>query len=420
LRIALPNLQRYNRDTRLIFGITVIYSVAFFGINMLIKRLFLLRLGHPTSFLSLFNAIAAFAYMATGLPAGAIGRRIGPRPLLWIGVVATLVGFGLLPLACGTTVTTQKALLLGGQVFLAVGWSIINVSLMTSLAVTSDDTSRASAYAMYNALMGLGTLLGNLVGGVLPSFFAWATGQPEAAPVNYAWTLFVAFCLVLLTIPPLLRIGPMRLQEQDAAEGDPVDRSKPPRLRIAMLGLMVMLTQGSVVSLSSFGSAYMDSELLMSAAVIGAILALGKLFGVGASLVSPRLMRMMGAGRVVVVSSLLLTISVLPVALVPHWSSATLSMLIYLVTISLWSPAAVTYEMDWISADWRSLMSGTHAMSMGMIHSLLNLGVSGVIDDMGHIPIFAISGGLSLLGTLLAFAIQRVRARGMAGQGIPS
>jgi len=415
LRIALPSLRRYNRDPRLIFVITVIYSVAFFGINMLIKRLFLLRLGHPTSFLSVFNAVAAFAYMATGLPAGEIGRRIGPRPLLWIGVVATLVGFGLTPLACGTSVTTQKALLLGGQVFLAIGWSIINVSLMTALAVTSDDQSRASAYAMYNALMGLGTLVGNLVGGVLPSGFALITHQPEAAPVNYAWTLFVAFCLVLLTIPPLLRIGPMRLQDSSSTEKDEV-KTKPPRLRIAMLGLMVMLTQGSVVSLSSFGSAFMDSELLMSAAVIGAIMALGKFFGVGASLVSPRLMRRIGAGRVVVVSSLLLTISVLPVALVPHWSSATFSMLIYLVTVSLWSPAAVTYEMDWIPADWRSLMSGTHAMSMGLIHSMFNLGVSGAIDDIGYTPIFWISGGLSLLGTMLAIAIERVRTRRMDAQ----
>ena len=416
MRIALPNLQRYTRDTRLIFVITVIYSVAFFGINMLIKRLFLLRLGHPTSFLSVYNAVGAFAYMATGLPAGEIGRRIGPRPLLWIGVVATLVGFGLTPLASGTNPSTQKALLLSGQVFLAIGWSIINVSLMASLAVTSDDTSRASAYAMYNALMGLGTLVGNLVGGVLPSGFALITHQPEAAPVNYAWTLFIAFCLVLLTIPPLLRIGPMRLQSQGAVEDDPTDRTKPPLLRIAMLGLMIMLTQGSVVSLSSFGSAYMDSELFMSAALIGAIMALGKLFGVGVSLISPRLMRQIGAGRVVVLSSLLLTVSILPVALVSHWSSATLSMLIYLVTVSLWSPAAVTYEMDWIPADWRSLMSGTHAMSMGMIHSLFNLGVSGVIDDIGYIPIFWISGGLSLLGTLLAVAIQRVRTRGMDAQ----
>ena len=416
MRIALPSLRSYSRDTRLLFVITLIYSLAFFGINMLIKRLFLLRLGYPASFLGVFNAVAAFAYMSTGLPAGELGRRIGPRPMLWLGIASTLLGFGLLPLAVVADQGGQKACLLGGQVFLAMGWSSINVSLMTALSLTSDDRSRAGTYAMYNALIGLGTLFGNLVGGVMPSWFSCLTGRPEAEPVNYAWTLVVAFCLVLLAIPPLLRLGPMRALDETDESSSASPAIKLPWPLIASLGVMVMLTQGSAGALASYGAAYMDTVLFMSVGVIGAVMALGKLVGVGVSLICPWLMRWFGAGSTIVMAGLALTLSVVPVVLTQHWLGASLSILLYLIALSLWSPAMVSYEMDAVPADWRSVMSGTHAMSMGMLHSLFNLGVAGIIDEVGYVPIFMLGGGLSLLGTLLMMGIRRVRERPAAAR----
>jgi MFS family permease len=98
LDITPPSFPRYGRDAKLLIAVSGVFAISFFGIQMLLKVLYILRLGYGPEYVGLFGASSALAYMAMGLPSGALGSRIGARKIMLLGGVLTVLGMAILPL----------------------------------------------------------------------------------------------------------------------------------------------------------------------------------------------------------------------------------------------------------------------------------------------------------------------------------
>jgi len=59
----------FGRDVNLLLLATGILAISFFGIQMLLKILYVLHLGYGPAYLGMFNAAGALGYMAMSLPA---------------------------------------------------------------------------------------------------------------------------------------------------------------------------------------------------------------------------------------------------------------------------------------------------------------------------------------------------------------
>ena len=98
LRFGLPRLSQFQRDAQLIIVTSGIFAVSFFGVQQLLKVLYVLRLGYSLEYIGLFNATGAMAYMAMSIPSGALSNRFGTRPVMIAGGILTVVGMAILPL----------------------------------------------------------------------------------------------------------------------------------------------------------------------------------------------------------------------------------------------------------------------------------------------------------------------------------
>jgi MFS family permease len=381
--------------------IVAVFALGFEGMNVLIKRLYVLRLGYGAAFLGTYNGVAAWSYMLAALPAGALGKRYGPRLVMRVGVLLTVLGMGL-QVASGAVVPgLQQPVLFGAQLLTASGWASVYVNAIASLAHTTTPTTRGKAYALQSALLGLGTLLGNLLGGQLPGWFAALQGLDPLAPANYRWTMGVSLAVILCAAWPLTRISRLATDPTTARAG----ASSPlPLGMLATLAGVAVLSQGASVALASFGSAYLDS-MRVSTGAIGAILAAGQLLGITVSLASPRVVRRLGARGAVLLGAVGLAVSVLPAVLVHRPAAAGLSIVAYMISWALWAPSMMSYEMDSVPQGWRSVMSGTHAMANGMSFGTFNLTAGRLVESAGYPAVFAIGGAISLVGTLWMAAL---------------
>ena len=172
MSIRLPSISRFNRDARLLIAASGIFAVSFFGILMLLKALYVLRLGHGPEYVGLFSATAAFTYMGMSLPSGALGKRFGTRRVMLAGGMVTVTGMASLPLAGFLPIWIRDAWPIASQIGITAGWSMLNINLVPALMATTTAQNRNDAYALSGALKSLGTFLGTVSGGMLPGVFA--------------------------------------------------------------------------------------------------------------------------------------------------------------------------------------------------------------------------------------------------------
>ena len=124
-----------------------------------------------------------------------------------------------------------------------------------------------------------------------------------------------------------------------------------------------MLTITSLAVVHFFFNVYLDAELNVSIAHIGLILAIGRLLAVPAALVIPILTSRWGNGGASLWSSLGSAISLIPLALIPQWSAASLGFVAVMVLASIRYPTFMIYTMEVVSPEQRGIASGAGEMA---------------------------------------------------------
>jgi predicted MFS family arabinose efflux permease len=190
-------------------------------------------------------------------------------------------------------------------------------------------------------------------------------------------------------------------------------------LTLGFIGLMAVIRLLQVASMgttSTFINVYLDRTLHVSTATIGLISAMGRLLAVPATLLAPFLSARRGNAFVVIWASLGSTLSMLPLALIPHWLAAGLGFVGVVSLSSVRYSAFLVYSMELVTPDWRPTMSGAGEMAAGFSFALMALSGGYIIANMGYQTLFLIGACLSLGGTLMFWIYSRFSQRPLAYQ----
>jgi MFS family permease len=413
--LRIPSLGEFREDTRLILIASGIFSVGFFGIQTLLKVLYILRLGYGLEYVGLFTATPALTFMAMSLPSGAIGNRIGLKPAMVMGGVFTTAGMLLLPLAEAVPPWAADAWPIFTQMALTTGWAMFSINMVPALMAATTTRTRDDAYALSSMLRGLGTFFGTVVGGLLPMMFAVLLGQSLDGPAPYRWALLVGALFGVVGLVPLLRVRNVELEPVDA---ETERHGNFPTLLVAIVVLHVFLIHGGIATCQSFCSAYMDTDLHLSAAAIGLLTGIGQFAAVLAPVMMPVLAARRSNAWTMMMAAVGTAVFMLPLALIPNWFAAGIGRLGVLALAAIWMPALQVFQMGAVDRHWRSLAYGTVSTGMGFSFGAISLVGGFIAASWGYSSLFMMGAVMAAMGAAVMWALQTIPAlRSLAKSG---
>lgn len=402
--IRLPKLSR---DAWLLNLTTALLASGFLGMMPLLKVIYMLRLGYGPEYVGTVFASGALSFTLFSVPGGALGGRFGPRRLMIVGAVINVVGMALLPLTEALPASLQAFWPAVVQIVSSGGWSVVMVNHVSALMALTTPENRRQAYALREAMSGLGMLLGALVGGLLPGAFAGLLGTTTDQPTPYRYALLVAVVIGLTALLPLRRIPRLPgVMPSRAQRGGSL-----PLAPLAVLVVCAFLNQGAVASCKAFASAYMDVAFDMPTSLIGTISSVGMFLAAVAALSTSRLSQNRGGSFVMMVASLALGLSQLQMGLWPHPAAAGLGLVGMFALAAMWVPAYQVLQMEMVGPEWRSLVAGAGSMAMSLGFGMVSFGGGYVIAALGYRQVFLIGAAMALLSGVLLW-ISRLSVRG--------
>jgi len=399
------NLRRLDRDVRLYLISTTLNGFTVDGIATVLFNLYLLRLGYGPEFIGLVNAVGALVMASFSLPAGTVGHRWGTRRALIAGVSMVAIGYGAYSLTHFLPTEWWMAWVLGSVVLSNLGLTLYFVNGTPFLMAASRPSERSLTFSLQVALGPLAGFAGSLVGGVLPSVIAGMVDAPVDGSESYGYALLLASVLL---IPGLLVLRSTREVSSDEEKGESAQGGPMPYRLIIMLTIVVVLRMAGRVAARTFFNVYLDDDLHVSTALIGALSAAGLLVSVPAALATPMLVARWGNRRVITWGSLGIALSLLPLALIPHPGAAGISYVGVTALFSLTTAPMRVFGLDLVSPRWWLAMSAAMMMGVGLSVAAMALGGGYAIVALGYRALFLAAAGVSVVGALLFWAYFRV------------
>ena len=386
-------LKGLNRDVRLFMVSVLVSGVCYMGLYFLLINLYLLRLGYGLEFIGIFVSTGAFSFAVFSLPAGMAGRRFGSRRPMIFGMVILGLGLGMLAIAGWVPAGWRSGWLIFFCALRELGNACYMVNSNPFLMGATTEAERDYAFSVRATLTPIAGFFGTLIGGFLPqasaAYFGWAADDP----CNYVAPLLLSSLLLLPGIIAMWATREVAVDEVEVA-----DRGAMP------LGLMVPIAVVSglfVIAASagqSFYNVYMDTVLQASTQLIGAIASCGQLLTAAMMLMAPVLMARWGHAGTFVRMGLCMGLSLLPIALVPHWFAAGMSVVGVVVLMSFSSTALTVFHQELVPVGWRPAMSGASLMAMGIGWGIVSSGGGYFVAAWGWMLFFLLGAGGTVLG----------------------
>lgn len=408
----LQKLRLFSRNVRLYLITAALVGFCYMGIYVVLFNLYLLRLGYGPEFIGLVSSANALAYAISAFPAGALGRRWGIRRTTIAGVNLIVAGLGLPPLAELAPAAMQPGWLLVTYSLAWCGASLYSVNADVFIMGATGPEERSYAFSMQMALWPLAGFAGSLVGGLLPGLFATLSRAPLAHPAPYRYSLLIAALLFTPAVPTLLATS--EVTTAHTRESAASMRHAPYGL-IGLLALVQLLQGAGEGVTRTFFNVYLDVGLHVATQQIGTLAAVGQLLSVPAALVTPLLVDRWGNRRVFIWASLGTALSLLPLALIPHWGAAGFGSVGVMALAAVWHPAYIMYRMEITSPSWWAVVNGATNMAMGLSWSGMSLGGGYIVTALGYPSLFLTGAGVTAAGALLFWAIFNPRSRLVGG-----
>ncbi|MBM4027183.1 MAG: MFS transporter [Planctomycetes bacterium] len=405
-------MRHFSRNARLylvsagLMGFTV-----FGGIYSLLRSLYLLRLGYGPEFVGLVSGVALLGWALACLPAGAIGRRLGSRRAMVLGLGLATIGFVLWPLAELIPVDGRAAWLVLIYLFSDVAIAMYDVNSGPFLMDATTSEERDHVFSVMAALWPIAGFLGSLIGGLLPGAFALLLRTTTQDPATFRYPLLMAGASLGAGVVALYLSKERRpaAHPTQASQAAPNALMAAPYRIMAFLGVVVLLGGMGEGAARTFFSVYLDAGLHTPTAFIGTLAAIGQLLAVPAALAMPFAAGRWGHRRVFLWGSAGMAVSLLPLALIPHWAAAGLGYMGMIALVSLTRPAISVYQMEIVSVVWRPKMSGVCTMAIGLSWSVVSLGGGFMIAARGYPSFFLASAVVTGVGAAL-FGLKQAAA----------
>ncbi len=401
-RILSP-LRAFNSQARLFFAVIIGLTFVADGLVSVLLNLYLLRLDYGTEFIGLVNAVGLLTFGCAALPAGILGSRMSTTALMKFGTILCLGGGILLPMAewlppgwreLGLVV--PPALMFGGFAFFFVNGAPFLINVV-------DEAYKHQAFALKAAHWSLAGFAGSLVGGLLPGAIAAMYGWTMADPEPYRATFALATVVLALSALLAFRIRPLKPRDAPPPSQDaPGNAWVGSILMLIVIMTVIRLLQvaGSATAMVYF-NVYMDQQLAVSTALIGTMAAIGRLTGVPTALLTPALVKRWGNIRVVIASSMVATLCLIPMALVEHWLAASFGYIGAISMMSVRFTAFIVYILDLVPRSWQALMAGAGEAAAGMSFAMMALGGGFILSAFAFRDLFLLGALISFIGTAL-------------------
>lgn len=389
-----------SRDVRLfLVSASLLGFTIWGGIYTVLLNLYVLRLGYGPDFVGLVNGTAMLAYALFGLPAGALGRRWGTRRAMIYGLILATLGLGLFPLAEFVPAAWRAGWLLVTRVLGSLGISLYGVNGNPFLFDATSPAERSHAFSMQTALWSLAGFAGSLIGGLLPGCFATWLKVTLNHAAAYSYPLLIAAALLVPAVLALWETRPTSIEHGLAhARAGAI-----PFHLLIPIGLVVLFQTGGQTAVRVFFNVYLDEGLRVSTALIGGLSAVGLLVATGAALLTPLCVSRYGNYRTFILGSAGMILSLMPLALVPHWSAAGLGFMAVNALGSIVTTALMVHSQEMVLPNWRPAMAGAYNMAWGLSAAAIAMGGGYVIISLGYQALFLIGAGLTTAGTVLFF-----------------
>jgi MFS family permease len=374
------------------------------GIYSVLLNLFLLRLDYGPEQIGLINAAGMLTFALACLPAGVIGARWGSRQTMLTGLALMAAGCLLLPLADMLPPGWRLAWLLVQISVLYFGLALYFVNTAPFVMEAIRPNQRTHMFSLQTALLALAAFLGSLVGGFLPELIAALLWLAPTSPAAYRYALLVAGLAMLPAMLAIYSARPAAVHRSEVPVAV-LDAAPPParalRRLLTMIVIVRVLQVAGMAAVTTFFNVYLDSDLLVSTARIGLLLALGRLAGIPAALATGPLTARFGNRGVVIGASLGTALSILPIALVPHWGAAGLSLIGVLALSGIRYPASIVYFLELVPPAQRATVSGLTEMAAGICFTAMTFGGGYMIAAFGYRSLFLLGAGLTGLSALV-------------------
>ena len=414
IKRALYTVRQLNPQARLFFAALVGMSFVVDGAYNVLLNLYLLRLDYGTEFIGLVNAVGLLTFGCASLPAGILGARYSNTRMMKIGGALSVSGGLLLPQVELLPPGLREGALAFLYGLMLCGFSFFFVNGAPYLINVVDPEHKHLAFSLNTAHWALAGFAGSLIGGVLPGVIADWLATTLADPAPYRFTLTLSGIIMAFASLLLLRIRPLPVEDPSPPADSPATANSASvswtasfATLIAIMTLIrVFQVAGSATAMVYF-NVYMDQQLLVSTAAIGAIAALGRLTGVPTALLTPLLVKRLGIVGVVIWSSLFTSVFLLPMALIEHWLAASLSFIGALAVMSVRFTAMTVFILDLVPKAQQSIMAGSGEAAAGMSFALMSLGGGILLSLFGFRELFLLGAALSFIGMLLFWGYTR-------------
>ena len=396
----LNTLRRFRPNVRLYLISAALcgFTVSSSGVFGVLPNIYLLRLGYGPEFIGIVSAAGALGFALCSLPAVALGKRWGSRRAMLAGVVIMTTFSALFCTVQWLPAAVHSEWLVATRLLRSLGFAFYMINATPFLMASTGPAERTYVFSLQTSLVPLAGFAGSLSGGFMPGVFSAFLHIPLDSPEPFSYTLLLACALLTPALPALLATREVDVEpkQEIKTEAEPA-----PYALIAAVMLIAFLQVAGASVVATFFNVYMDAELNESTGLIGTLIGTALLVGGVAALSTPVLAARWGHKRVIMRASVGISLSLLLLALVPHWSAAGVG---YVGIVSLTMIRFATFSVfhqELVAPRWRRTMAGAYTMAGGLGYAASSLGGGYIITSLGYEKFFLSGLGLALAGTLL-------------------
>ncbi len=382
------------RDANLVLAYTLLKSLGSCAFTLFFN-IYVLSLGYEADFIGLLTGVAAFPSIFLAMPVSFLSRRLGPRRSLVlseVGVTAALVA---------VSFATTPAALIGARTLLSCIMLLTDIATFPMVARCCEPELRDTLFSANHSVMLFSGVLGNVVAGLLPSFFAGTLGLDAEGALAYRLTLLVGAALFGLSALPLLRVRPDR-QAATARYANPLHLlAKLPTWGKLVLPQLIFSLGASLFF--PFFNVYFKRDFGISDATLGVVFAVAGLVTGLTSLLAPLASRRWGQVRAIII----VTLASLPFMLAMGWTGS-----VAVAVIAYWFRGAIckmgdplyhALLMNAVDEDERPLLNGLFTMSSRIAGTFMPY-ISGLVQvRLGFGPLYTAAAILYAIATFTIY-----------------
>jgi MFS family permease len=387
----------FNSDVKRLLGTFAFLSFGYFGILGVLFNLYLLRLGFEIEFIGLLLAVGQLLWGISSLPASAIGQRIGLRNAVILGTALAGASMALLLLV---ELLPQPLWVPWIVVTWAISWIGAALQIVNStpfMMSAARATERNHAFAAQSATFAFMGLVGAVIAGILPGVVANLMGETLDSPAPFRITLWLVPICYTLAALVLAGASPIRLANQrldQSQAGAPVGL-------FVLLGLIVFLLATGGGAARAFFNVFLDIELQVQAAHIGAIMGFAQVLPVLISLVTPTILARWGSERTLMFAGLTTAAALIVLGLSEQWLLAAFSFTVVISVVAIQGTSQTIFSQELVAEHWRSISSAVITIGLALGWAAAAALGGTLVDAVGFRVYFFACAALNLLAAIV-------------------